>query len=180
MYNASLRPEVDSHEPIAGIRPVVVSRNLPQESAQVFDILANPGHLESFHPFCRRNYPTSWSGSNRQDVLTYLNGMTYIRDFITWQPEIGFDLLIGESKQRQSLVGWRLKPTGSSTSELTIAVYPHVTHGLSPIIAYPLHTLWLKPRLQAYLDSVLSGLQVYLLTHQKVPNNAFGPHPWFS
>ncbi len=180
MLNNSLRPEVDGGKPMSGVRPIAASRRLFCRPAQVFDLLDRPRHLELFHPFCRSNSAISWSGGARQDVISYLNGLTYVRNFVAWRHSVGFDLLIGEAGQSQSFVGWRLKPAGEASSELSITVYPHLVHGLSPVVGYPVHMLWLKPRLQQYLTAVLSGLQCYLLTRTTVSANAFGSHPWFS
>ncbi len=180
MSYTSLRPEIQKNEPIHGVAPVSSSLRLRSSAEEVFEVLDEPGHLERFHPYCRNNYSTSWERNDRQDVLTYLNGLTYVRDFISWRRHAGFDLLIGEVGQRQSLVGWRLEQIGSSASELTITVYPHLLQGLPAIASSPLHRLWLKPKLESYLESVVQGLQCHLVTQAKTPKNAFGSHPWFS
>ena len=147
---------------------------------QVFDVFEKPGHLTLFHPFCRENYGTQWNEENHQDVLIYLNGLKFVRNFISWQRPLGFDLLIGEPGQRQSLVGWRLKPIGEGSSRLTITVYPHLLRGLSPFLSFPVQQLWLRPKLEEYLSSVVAGLQFHLVTDKSTPRNAFGSHPWFS
>ena len=180
MQNISLRPEVERQERINGVTPASKSILLVASVDQVFDIFEQPGHLMSFHPFCRENYATVWEEAARQDVLTYLNGLTYVRDFVSWHPPVGFDLLIGEQDQRQSLVGWRLKPITDITSQLTITVYPHLLRDLPTVVAYPLHRLWLRPHLEDYLKSVVAGLQFHLITKGVTPRKAFGSHPWFS
>ena len=65
-------------------------------------------------------------------------------------------------------------------SKLTITVYPHILAGLPIIIAYLPHTMWVRPRLQKYLRSVLSGYEYYLQNGKAVPRNHYGRHPWFS
>ena len=180
LQNHSLRPEVDVQRPIGGVIPISASELLMTGTQEVFDVFERPGHLTLFHPFCRENFSTEWNEGNRHDVLIYLNGLQFVRNFISWQRPFGFDLLIGEPGQRQSLVGWRLKPISESSSRLTITVYPHLLHGFSSVASYPIHKLWLRPKLQDYLSSVVAGLQFYLITEKSTPRNAFGSHPWFS
>ncbi len=180
LQSHSLRLEVEGQEPISGVRPISASELLVTSREQVFDIFEEPGHLALFHPFCRENYGTRWDEENRQDVLIYLNGLKFVRNFISWQRPLGFDLLIGEPGQRQSLVGWRLKPISEGSSRLTITVYPHLLRGLSPIVSFPVQQLWLRPKLEEYLSSVVAGLQFHLVTDESTPRNAFGSHPWFS
>ena len=36
-----------------------------------------------------------------KDILVYLNDLTFIREFLTWEKNIGYSLIIGE-KNKQS------------------------------------------------------------------------------
>jgi hypothetical protein len=42
------------------------------------------------HPFCKKNETLVWNNKNHKDVLVYLNGLKYEREFITWNKNKGY------------------------------------------------------------------------------------------
>ena len=158
--------------------PVRFSKELEFNTSEVWSILSTPGHLNLFHPFCKSNEAIQWDGEH-SDRLIYLNGRNYIRHFQTWDEGKCFTLLIGDKDGPQSYVVWVLEEM-QGRSRLTITIYPFILAKLPKIIAYLPHVAWVKPRLQKYLYSVLTGLEYHLQTRKKVPRNHFGEHPWFS
>ena len=156
------------------------SVSLPASAAQVFSVLERPGHLEPFHPFCQENTALAWDESERRDRIVYLNGRILDRQFVRWTPDEGFELLIGESIDERSLVTWSLHDSSSVSSTITITVRPYIYAGKTRVTNATLHALWIRPRLNAYLTSVVSGLSQYLETGERVARNAWGSHPWFS
>lgn len=156
------------------------SRSLPVSAAQVFSVLERPGHLEPFHPFCRENTALVWDESERRDRIVYLNGLRLDRQFVQWSPGEGFELLIGGSMEKRSLVTWTLRDDSSASSTISITVRPYIYAGKPRVASVAMNRLWIGPRLTSYLTSVVNGLHQYLETSERVARNAYGSHPWFS
>jgi hypothetical protein len=51
---------------------------------------------------------------------------------------------------------------------------------LPPIVRWLPHLFVLRPRLRAYLESVVRGYEWYITKGEPVPRNQFGAHPWYS
>jgi hypothetical protein len=156
------------------------SMEFPCESDEVWRMISEPGNLNHSHPFCESNEVIRWDKENHSDRLVYLNGLNYIRNFITWDEGLGYSLLIGEERGPQSYVVWEIDSVIEGRSELRITVSPYVLARLPVYIAYLPHAIWIRPRLKKYLRSVLSGYQYYLKNGKTTPRNHFGRHPWFS
>ena len=150
------------------------------DAAALWEVISTPDILEASHPFCQSNNSIQWDKDNHSDVLVYLSGRTYTRRFQTWSEGDGFTLLIGEEGGPQSYVVWELATIGREASRLTITVYPYILAKLPRMLAFLPHILWVRPRLQTYLKSVISGFQYHIEHGEKVPRNHFGRHPWFS
>jgi hypothetical protein len=147
---------------------------------EVFTVLSQRGHLESFHPFCKENLVFAWEAENRRDRIIYNNGRVLDRQFISWAEGEGFELLIGESVERRSLVSWSLEVSQPAGCMVHIAVKPHLYAGLSAPAAAVIHKAWIRKSLVRYLESVLLGLKHFCETGEKVEPNKWGVHPWFS
>ena len=160
--------------------PVSHSLEFDDEAEELWRIISDPGNLNLCHPFCKSNEVIQWGDGDRSDRLIYLNGLSYVRNFLTWDEGAGYELLIGEEGGPQSYVVWKIRSLDGSKSKLTITVYPYLLAKLPSYLAYIPHAIWLKPRLERYLNSVISGFQYYLKYGKKVPRNHFGKHPWFS
>jgi hypothetical protein len=156
------------------------SASVPASAAQVFAVLERPGHLEPFHPFFRENTALVWDESERRDRIVYLNGLRLDRQFVQWSPGEGFELLIGGSVDKRSLVTWTLSDDSSASSTITITVRPYIYAGKPRVTSAAINRLWIGPRLTSYLTSVENGLNQYLETGERVARNAWGSHPWFS
>ena len=150
------------------------------DAAALWEVISTPDILEASHPFCQSNKSIQWDKDNHSDVLVYLSGRTYTRRFQTWSEGDGFTLLIGEEGGPQSYVVWELTALSDQASRLTITVYPYILAKLPRMLAFLPHILWVRPRLQTYLKSVISGFQYHIEHGEKVPRNHFGRHPWFS
>ena len=159
--------------------PVTQSIEFKLTIEELWNLISEPGNLNSSHPFCKTNEVISWDEKNHSDRLVYLNGRNYIRHFQTWEEGKGYTLLIGEENGSQSFVRWEIEEQDGG-SKLTITVYPFILAKLPKILAFIPHILWVKPRLGSYLKSVLSGFKHYSTTGESVPRNHFGKHPWFS
>ena len=63
---------------------------------------------------------------------------------------------------------------------LTITVYPYLLNNWPKIISWLPFVFYIKPKLENYLNSVIGGINWYLINNKPVPKNYFGIHSWFS
>ena len=148
-------------------------------SNQLWELISSPSNLELFHPFCESNKAIVWPGEKSIDELIYLNGLKYIRKFHNWEELKGYSLFIGEKDKEQSYVVWKIF-TKNESLFLNITVYPYFLRDFPKIISYLPYKLIVIPALESYLKSVIKGINHYLTTKTKTPNNYFGRHKWFS
>tara|TARA_Y100001954_G_scaffold171771_1_gene182624 strand:+ start:1509 stop:2006 length:498 start_codon:yes stop_codon:yes gene_type:complete len=147
---------------------------------RLWKAISEPGNLNDSHPFCESNEVISWEDGNRSDRIIYLSGLNFVRRFKTWEEGVGYTLVIGEEGGPKSYVEWEITPLERDRSRLTISVYPHILAGLPRLLAFVPHAVWVKPRLESYLDSVVLGFRYRLERGGRVPRDHFGKHPWFS
>ena len=145
----------------------------------LWDLITRPGHLEDVHPYCLSNKVVKWEDKGCTDVLVYSNGRTFVRNFKPWNFQKGYELWIGPENATQHFVRWDIEGIDKRSS-LTITIYPSILNKLPFFITFiPFH-LWIKPRLNAYLNAVLGGIYYFLDNDSPVPRDMPNPHPWFS
>ena len=88
--------------------PISVEKEIDASTEKIWNIISKEGNLNLVHPFCKNNYALAWASENSVDVLEYLNGLTFIREFKTWNPGQGYSLLIGTKKGKKSYVEWKI------------------------------------------------------------------------
>ena len=142
--------------------------------------MSRPGYLENVHPFCKSNPVQQWPGARSRDEIRYLSGWAYERRFFNWLDGVGYDLDIGRKGGSTSRVSWRITPIDAQSCSLCITVCPHALQRMPVVVRWLPHLLWLRPLLKKYLDSVVRGIEWYVMRGEPVPRNAFGKHPWFS
>ena len=167
-------------EDYSRVLSVSCTKEFDVDCSTLWNLISTPTILRECHPFCESNEVLQWDEHANSDRLVYLNGLTYIRRFQTWSEECGYTLIIGEENRAQSYVIWEIDSLRESHSQLTITVYPFILARLPKPLAFFPHILWVRPRLKAYLKSVLSGFHYRIENNQPVPRNHFGQHPWFS
>lgn len=147
---------------------------------KMWDLISSPGHLNKLHPFCKTNEVIRWENGKYSDELVYLNGLRYIRVFHRWSPNEGYNLLIGEEDSPQSFVDWKLAAITENSCKLQITVFPFPFAKWGRITSFFPFIIYVKPRLEKYLSSVLAGIHHNIRYGEEVPRNHFGEHPWFS
>jgi len=166
---------------VQGFRwPVGVTGSIGAPAGDVWAAISMPGNLELCHPFCEKNPAEKWPGVGSRDEVHYLNGLVYQRRFSRWIEGVGSDLDIGRVGGKSSFVSWRITPINDQSSTLRMVVYPHVLQDVPVAIRWLPHLLWVRPRLKAYLPSVVQGFGWYVERGEPVPRNQFGSHPRFS
>ena len=158
---------------------ISVRKKIHATEVKLWDFISSPGYLNFCHPFCKESKAMSWNNNNHTDELIYLNNLKYIREFISWNEKEGYTLLIGEKNKKKSKVEWKISSINKETY-LTITVYPYFLSNYPKIISALPYKLYIRPKLENYLSSVIEGINWYLKKGEKVPRNAFGKHSWFS
>ena len=160
-------------------RPVYFTKKIDSSAKDLWGVISKPGNLNFIHPFCKQNDVIEWNKKESKDVIVYLNGLTYFREFTEWHDEKGYSLLIGRKRVLKSKVNWEITTTNNSVY-LTITVYPFLLNNWPKLFSYLPFLFYIKPQLKKYLSSVTSGINWYLVNNQPVPKNHFGKHSWFS
>ena len=157
-----------------------VALNLPK--SRILNLIREPGSLNKYHPFCKRNDAIKWPGTNSIDELEYLNGSTFERNFFNWH-ENGFDLIIErKNKSKMAQVNWIIEGN-DEISSLRVRINPvigHFTPFKNKFMQILSWYLFVKPMLQSYINKVIKGFEFFLNTDMEVKPNQFGKHSWFS
>jgi hypothetical protein len=155
---------------------VEAKKTFKKDRSEILEAIRVPGNLENYHPFCIENKIEKWPGKGSIDYVKYLNELKYRREFIKWD-ESGYVLDIGV-KSKLARVKW-LVDGNSKASSLKITIEPELPYK-NKIIKWFLWHIYIKHRLQSYIDSVVRGFSEYIHTNTKVTKNKFGKHPWYS
>ena len=149
------------------------------QTSKVWHIISSEGHLEKFHPFCKKNEVKVWDDSSHEDSIEYNNNRILNRNFYNWFEGKGFDLVIGDSKGNDSHVFWRISKSDMNTL-VSITIKPYIYNKGSKLKNFIPFFTYIRPKLANYLYSVLMGLKHYSETDQTVVRDQFGTHSWFS
>ena len=153
---------------------------LKNQREDIWRVISSHGNLNYFHPFCHTNKVIEGDkGSIKKDILIYLNGVVFEREFYQWDEMNGYELMIGKKNGKKSKVVWKISKTKNYTS-LSINVFPYKTDKINSLFYPFVFYFYIKPKLKSYLKSVLMGLKFYLYNNKKVVKNQFGKHSWFS
>ena len=158
---------------------IQVIKEINATEDELWDVISQPGHLELTHPFSKSHSVTSWPGVESNDVLIYLSGLRYERYFTDWSEGNGYTLQIGGREGKKSKVIWKISSKENKTF-LSITIYPHFLANTPRFFSFLPYELLIRPKLTSYLNSVLGGIDYYLVKKESVPKNHFGTHKWFS
>ena len=73
---------------------------------ELWEIISSPGNLNNCHPYCEKNNVKIWPGVGSSDSIMYFNGLTLKREFIEWNVNKGYALIIGKGKLAAANVFW--------------------------------------------------------------------------
>ena len=155
-----------------------VELNLPK--SKILNLIREPGNLNKYHPFCKKNEIINWPGNGSVDHLEYHNGMKFNREFYNWTDN-GYDLRIG-GKRNMAIVNWVVEGD-ESRSSLTVRINPNIKNYIlieNRLIQRLFWFLYIKPMLQSYINHVIKGFNHFMKTETNVLPNQFGTHRWFS
>ena len=155
-----------------------VELNLPK--SKILNLIREPGNLNKYHPFCKKNEIINWPGNGSVDHLEYHNGMKFNREFYNWTDN-GYDLRIG-GKRNMGIVNWVVEGD-EIRSSLRVRINPNIKNYIpieNRLIQRLFWFLYIKPMLQSYINHVIKGFNHFMKTETNVLPNQFGSHRWFS
>ena len=155
-----------------------VELDLPKSN--ILRLIREPGNLNKFHPFCKKNEIINWPGNGSVDCLEYHNGMKFNREFYNWTDD-GYDLRIG-GKRNMAIVNWVVEGD-ENRSSLRVRINPNIKNYIpikNKLIQRLFWFLYIKPMLQSYINHVIKGFNHFMKTETNVLPNQFGTHRWFS
>ena len=155
-----------------------VELNLPK--SLILNLIREPGSLNKYHPFCKKNEVIKWPDNGSIDHLEYHNGMKFNREFYNWTDN-GYDLRIG-GKRNMAVVNW-IVGGDESKSSLRVRINPNIENYIpikNSLIQRLLWFIYIKPMLQSYINHVIRGFNHHMKTETNVLPNQFGTHRWFS
>lgn len=154
--------------------PIPHSQVTQASQEQVWQVISEPGNLEYFHPFCKRNPVEKWPGVGSRDRIYYYNGLVLVRDFNNWIEGGGYDLIASAEEGLQFKVTWRILTNNEGTTSLNLTIF-QVLDQETDRKAQQYSRLLAK-----YLQQVGLGFEFYLRTGERVTRNQFGAHRLFS
>ena len=107
-----------------------VDFNLPK--SKILKLITEPGNLEKYHPFCKKNEIIKWPGNGSVDILEYHNGMRFKREFFNWSDN-GYDLKIG-GRRNMAIVNWVVKGDDYKSS-LRVRINPNIKKEINVMIS---------------------------------------------
>ncbi len=155
-----------------------VELNLPK--SKILNLIREPGNLNKYHPFCKKNEIINWPGNGSVDHLEYHNGMKFNREFYN-RTDNGYDLRIG-GKRNMAIVNWDVEGD-ESRSSLRVRINTNIKNYIpieNRLIQRLFWFLYIKPMLQSYINHVTKGFNHFMKTDTNVLPNQFGIHRWFS
>ena len=158
---------------------VSFEKEIKSSVENLWELISSRDHLNKVHPFCKIHEAIVWNDKSRKDMLVYLNGLRYFREFQTWNKNKGYSLIIGTKRGKKSEVDWQINSEFNKTF-LKISVKPYLFENYPKPIYKLLFYLVVRPMLRNYLESVIGGIDWYLINKRPVPRNIFGKHLWFS
>ena len=149
-------------------------------SHEVWKLMAEPGNLKKCHPFCEKTEVIKWPGVGSIDTITYYSGITYRRNFVSWQEGVGYDIELGESPNLTSRVLWRITRDSSKRCDFSIEVFPYLKSDLPGEKKRIYQERLFGDILKHYLDCVVKGVRHKVVTGEDVIKNQFGINPHYS
>jgi hypothetical protein len=160
--------------------PIGASREIAVAASALWDVVAQPGQLTRFHPFCRTSDVLRWPGPGSKDTVTYASGLHFERHFVGWYEGEGFDIEVGLAEKKSAFVQWRIEPMSAGECRLTISLCPYMKAGLSPEESQAFQQRYFADSILLYLDSVLRGVEQLACAGEPVVPDQFGRHPQYS
>jgi hypothetical protein len=155
---------------------VRMARIIQAPVQEIWKAISGPGQLHKYHPYCRENNVFKWPGVGSRDGVTFHSGLYAERDFMYWREGAGYDLQIGPPPRKVAWSSWNIRFIERAQSELSITDTPILeSHLLETTKKIYLQTYFGKS-IEVYLDSLLRGVEHFVITGRAVEPRQFGTH----
>ena len=161
-------------------RPLKATVGIDVPADEVWAVIAEPGGLAHYHPFCAATEVERWPGTGSRDSITYYSGIRYRRNFVSWQEGVGYDIELGDPPNQTARVRWSIEPTSRRTCRLSIEVVPLLKPDLSEEKKRAYQERLFGEVLQHYLECVVTGVKFFATTGKAVIKNQFGRNSLYS
>ena len=161
-------------------RPLKATAGIDVPADEVWAVIAEPGGLARYHPFCAATEVERWPGTGSRDSITYYSGIRYQRNFVSWHEGVGYDIELGRPPNQTAQVRWRIEPTSPRTCRLSIEVVPLLKSDLSDEKKRAYQERLFGDVLQHYLECVVAGVKFVATTGNAVIKDQFGTNPLYS
>ena len=64
-------------------RPLKPTVEIDVSTEEVWEVIAEPGSLAHYHPFCAATEVARWPGTGSRDSITCYSGIRYQRNFVS-------------------------------------------------------------------------------------------------
>ena len=159
---------------------VRLARTIQASGADVWKVISKPGQLTKYHPYCRENDVYKWPGVGSRDGVTFHSGLYAERDFMCWREGLGYDLQIGPPPRKVAWSSWNIRPIEEAQSELSIMDTPILESHLLETTKKSYVQTYFGKSIEVYLDSLLRGVEQFVMTGQAVKPRQFGTHPVYA
>ena len=161
-------------------RPLKSTAEVDVSAEELWEVIAEPGGLAHYHPFCAATEVERWPGTGSRDSITYYSGIRYQRNFVSWHEGVGYDIELGDPPNQSARVRWRIEPTSQRTCRLSIEVFPLLKSSLSDEKKRAYQERLFGEVLQHYLECVVAGVKFFATTGSAVGKDQFGTNPLYS
>ena len=161
-------------------RPLKSTVEIDVPAQALWEVIAEPGSLAHYHPFCAATEVERWPGTGSRDSITYLSGIRYRRNFVSWHEGVGYDVELGDPPNQTARVLWRIEPTSRRTCRLSIEVFPLLKADQSEEKKRAYQERLFGEVLQHYLECVVAGVKFFATTGNAVTKDQFGTNPLYS
>ena len=161
-------------------RPLKSTAEIDLSADEVWAVVAEPGSLAHYHPFCAATEVERWPGTGSRDSITYYSGIRYQRNFVSWQEGVGYDIELGDPPNQTARVLWRIEPTSPRTCRFSIEVIPLLKADLSDEKKRAYQERLFGEVLRHYLGCVVAGVKFFATTGNAVTKDQFGRNPLYS
>ena len=161
-------------------RPLKATAGIDVPAGEVWAVIAEPGGLARYHPFCAATEVERWPGTGSRDSITYYSGIRYQRNFVSWHEGVGYDIELGRPPNQTARVRWRIEPTSPRACRLSIEVVPLLKSDLSDEKKRAYQERLFGEVLQHYLECVVAGVKFFATTGNAVIKDQFGRNPLYS
>ncbi len=84
------------------------TKKLDFSKDEVWNVITTPNYLNETHPFCKNNTVVTWPGVGSKDILEYLSGLTFEREFTQWDENgyVDFEVIKAEEGDWRAVMSY--------------------------------------------------------------------------